>query len=126
MDLTPAEALVRDDDGERRSVDAIAPGAVIVIKPGEKIPLDGEVVAGDSAVNQAPVTGESLPVDKAPGDEVFAGTHQRPRRARRPRDAAPPRHHARSDHPPGRAGAGRSARRRRPLSSGSRASTRRP
>src|SRR4030095_9318003 len=42
--------------------------------PGEKIPLDGEVVAGESAVNQAPVTGESLPIDKAPGDEVFAGT----------------------------------------------------
>src|SRR4030095_9737816 len=42
--------------------------------PGEKIPLDGEVVAGQSSVNQAPVTGESLPVDKAFGDEVFAGT----------------------------------------------------
>src|SRR4030095_9649737 len=42
--------------------------------PGEKIPLDGEVVAGESAVNQAPVTGESLPIDKARGDEVFAGT----------------------------------------------------
>ena len=50
------------------------PGAIIVVKPGEKIPLDGEVVAGQSAVNQAPVTGESLPIDKAPGDEVFAGT----------------------------------------------------
>ena len=56
------------------AVDPISPGAVIVVKPGEKIPLDGEVVAGLSAVNQAPVTGESLPVDKAPGDEVFAGT----------------------------------------------------
>src|SRR6185295_10042427 len=50
------------------------PGAVIVIKPGAKIPLDGEVLAGESTVNQAPVTGESRPVDKAPGDEVFAGT----------------------------------------------------
>ena len=75
MDLTPADALVRDAAGERRvGVDAIAPGAVIVVQPGEKIPLDGEVVAGHSEVNQAPVTGESLPVDKAPGDEVFAGT----------------------------------------------------
>ena len=75
MDLTPAEALVRDVDGERHvDVDQIAPGTVIVIKPGEKIPLDGQVVAGDSAVNQAPVTGESLPIDKAPGDDVFAGT----------------------------------------------------
>ena len=75
MDLTPTEAIVRDADGERRAgVDDIAPGAVIVIRPGDKIPLDGEVVAGRSEVNQAPVTGESLPIDKAPGDEVFAGT----------------------------------------------------
>jgi Zn2+/Cd2+-exporting ATPase len=75
MDLTPAEALVRDAAGERRlPVEAIAIGAVIVIRPGEKIPLDGQVLAGESAVNQAPVTGESLPADKAPGDEVFAGT----------------------------------------------------
>src|SRR5204862_1244581 len=48
--------------------------AVIVIRPGEKVPLDGEVITGQSPVNQAPVTGESLPVDKARGDEVFAGT----------------------------------------------------
>ena len=75
MDLTPAEALLRDTAGERRiSVDLIAPGAIIVVRPGEKIPLDGTVIAGESEVNQAPVTGESLPRDKAPGDDVFAGT----------------------------------------------------
>jgi Cd2+/Zn2+-exporting ATPase len=75
MDLTPADALLRDAQGERRvGVDEIVPGAVIVIRPGEKIPLDGDVVAGQSAVNQAPVTGESLPVEKGPGDGVFAGT----------------------------------------------------
>ena len=75
MDLTPAEALVRDAAGERLvGVDNISPGTVIVVKPGEKLPLDGEVVAGLSAVNQAPVTGESLPIDKGPGDQVFAGT----------------------------------------------------
>src|SRR3989454_2921294 len=75
MDLTPTSALVRDAAGERRvDVDGVAPGTIIVVRPGEKIPLDGEVVAGDSAVNQAPVTGESLPADKRPGDEVFAGT----------------------------------------------------
>jgi Cd2+/Zn2+-exporting ATPase len=75
MDLTPAEALVRDAAGERLvDVDRVLPGAVIVIKPGGKIPLDGQVIAGESAVNQAPVTGESLPIDKAPGDDVFAGT----------------------------------------------------
>jgi Zn2+/Cd2+-exporting ATPase len=75
MDLTPADALVRDASGERRvGVDQVTPGAVIIIKPGEKIPLDGGVIAGHSEVNQSPVTGESLPIDKAPGDEVFAGT----------------------------------------------------
>jgi Zn2+/Cd2+-exporting ATPase len=75
MDLTPAEALVREGQSLKPvAVDSIAPGTVIVIKPGEKIPLDGVVTAGVSAVNQAPVTGESLPADKGPGDEVFAGT----------------------------------------------------
>jgi Cd2+/Zn2+-exporting ATPase len=75
MDLTPAEALVREGILERSvPVDEISIGTVIIIKPGEKIPLDGEVVAGTSAVNQAPVTGESLPIDKAAGDDVFAGT----------------------------------------------------
>lgn len=75
MDLTPDDALVRDDAGERRvPVESLEPGAIIVIKPGEKVPLDGEVVRGVSAVNQAPVTGESLPADKLPGDEVFAGS----------------------------------------------------
>jgi Cd2+/Zn2+-exporting ATPase len=75
MELSPLEALVRDAAGERKvPVDSVAPGALIVVKPGEKIPLDGEVVAGTSAVNQAPVTGESVPVDKGQGDEVLAGT----------------------------------------------------
>ena len=75
LDLTPTDALVRRADGERRiGVDDVALGDIIVVRPGEKIPLDGAVVAGHSAVNQAPVTGESLPADKAPGDEVFAGT----------------------------------------------------
>ena len=75
MDLAPAEALVKDVDGSRKvAIDQVAVGAVMVVRPGEKVPLDGQVVAGASAVNQAPVTGESLPVDKAVGDEVFAGS----------------------------------------------------
>lgn len=75
MDLTPAEALVRRDGGEVRiSADAVRVGEVVIVRPGEKIPVDGRVKAGTSLVNQAPVTGESLPVDKSPGDEVFAGT----------------------------------------------------
>ena len=75
IDLTPREALVRRNGREERMpVDAIAPGDEIVIRPGEKVPLDGLVVAGRSDVNEAPLTGESRPIDKAPGDEVFAGT----------------------------------------------------
>lgn len=75
MELTPSEALVREPGGDRRAdVEQIAIGMVIIVRPGEKIPLDGEVSAGATSVNQAPVTGESLPVDKTVGDEVFAGT----------------------------------------------------
>src|SRR5262245_57759979 len=75
MDLTPAEALVRDGAVEHRvSVDAIRLGTIVVVRPGEKIPLDGEVTAGESEVNQAPITGESLPIDKTVGDPLFAGT----------------------------------------------------
>jgi Cd2+/Zn2+-exporting ATPase len=75
MDLTPVEALVRRDRLEQlRPVDEVRIGDTVIIKPGEKIPLDGRVIAGSSEVNQAPVTGESLPAEKAAGDEVFAGT----------------------------------------------------
>src|SRR4051794_2008578 len=78
MDLAPSEALLRDPahpDGFRRAaVDDIQVGDVVIVRPGEKIPLDGRVCAGTSHVNQAPVTGESLPVEKRDGDEVFAGT----------------------------------------------------
>ncbi|MFN3763904.1 MAG: cation-transporting P-type ATPase, partial [Anaerolineae bacterium] len=48
--------------------------AIVRVKPGARIPLDGVVMTGNSAVNQAPVTGESMPVDKVTGDPVFAGT----------------------------------------------------
>ena len=77
MDLTPAEALVRDavsGSFRRVPVDGISVGDIVVVKPGEKIPLDGRVAAGESYVNQAPVTGESLPAEKRIDDEVFAGT----------------------------------------------------
>jgi Cd2+/Zn2+-exporting ATPase len=75
MDLTPPEARIRTGLLEVAvPVDRVEIGSVMVIRPGEKIPLDGDVVSGRSDVNQAPITGESLPVDKGPGDEVFAGT----------------------------------------------------
>lgn len=76
MELTPSTAHLKLEDGSLREVPAVdvAIGALILVKPGEKIPLDGSVVAGSSAVNQAPITGESLPVEKAPGSEVYAGT----------------------------------------------------
>jgi Cd2+/Zn2+-exporting ATPase len=75
MDLAPAEAIVhRNGTDVRLPVDDVRVGDVVVVRPGEKVPLDGRVIAGESQVNQAPVTGESLPVDKGPNDEVFAGT----------------------------------------------------
>jgi Zn2+/Cd2+-exporting ATPase len=75
IDLAPTDVVLRDEAGERRvPVNAVVPGSVIIVKPGEKLPLDGRVIEGHSAVNQAPVTGESLPVDKEPGDDVFAGS----------------------------------------------------
>jgi Cd2+/Zn2+-exporting ATPase len=75
LDLAPSEVLVRDGAGERLvGIDRVAPGAMMIVRPGEKFALDGIVQSGRSDVNQAPITGESLPVDKAEGDEVFAGT----------------------------------------------------
>ena len=75
MDLSPDEATVkRDGSTETVPVDEVAVGDVVVVKPGEKIPMDGTVVDGESAVNQAPITGESVPVDKTMGDKVYAGT----------------------------------------------------
>jgi Zn2+/Cd2+-exporting ATPase len=75
MDLAPAEALViRDGFESRVAVDTVEVGAIVRVRPGEKIPIDGEVIAGSSDVNQAPITGESLPAAKSVGDEVFAGT----------------------------------------------------
>ena len=75
MDLTPPEALVRRDGIEERiAVERVQLGDILLIKPGDKIPLDGVVVSGSSPVNQAPITGESFPVDKSAGHEVYAGT----------------------------------------------------
>ena len=75
MDLAPVEAIVRRGARDVRiPVDDVIVGDTIVVRPGEKVPLDGRVIGGESFVNQAPVTGESLPVEKSAGHEVFAGT----------------------------------------------------
>jgi Cd2+/Zn2+-exporting ATPase len=75
MELAPTEALVRRDGGEQRvPVEQVGVGESIVVRPGEKVPLDGTVTAGESAVNEAPITGESMPAWKRAGEPVFAGT----------------------------------------------------
>lgn len=76
LDLAPLTVLLKLDTGvEKEVLAAEAPiGSRFIIKPGEKIALDGQIVLGVSAVNQAPITGESVPVLKEPSDEVFAGT----------------------------------------------------
>ncbi len=99
LELSPAEAtVVRRSDGKSTDgvaspesgaaasdeptsrdertlpVDAVHPGDVVAVRPGETVPTDGTVVAGASAVDESPITGESVPADKEPGDEVYAGT----------------------------------------------------
>jgi len=75
MELSPDRAVVRRDGEEVEiPVEDVEIGEVVLVEPGEKIPMDGEVLGGESAVNQAPITGESVPVDKTPGEEVYAGT----------------------------------------------------
>jgi Cd2+/Zn2+-exporting ATPase len=75
LDLAPAEARITDGGVERLlPLDRVAPGQTMLVRPGERVALDGTVLDGRSDVNQAPITGESVPVEKAVGDEVFAGT----------------------------------------------------
>lgn len=76
MQLAPDMATVQQADGQWREVEVreVALGSLVRVRPGERIGLDGEVVSGQSSVDQAPITGESLPVEKAAGDKLFAGT----------------------------------------------------
>jgi len=75
LELAPDEATIRRD-GEEVTVpaDSVSAGDVVIVRPGERIPADGIVREGESAIDQSPITGESVPVDKVAGDEVFAGT----------------------------------------------------
>jgi len=76
LDLAPTDVTVKDENGQETNVPSasVAIGTLFIVKPGEKIPLDGAVITGISSVNQAPITGESVPVTKQTGDEVFAGS----------------------------------------------------
>ncbi|WP_454742639.1 heavy metal translocating P-type ATPase [Cupriavidus necator] len=76
MSMAPEQATVRRADGTWEAVPAagIAVGALVRLRPGERVALDGKVVRGQSALDQAPITGESVPVDKAEGDPLFAGS----------------------------------------------------
>ena len=75
LELAPETAIVRRD-GDEREVPAreVEPGEIVIVKPGGKLPVDGTVLEGETTVDQAPVTGESAPVHKTAGDEVYAGT----------------------------------------------------
>ncbi len=74
-DLAPKTALVRRNGEERElPVEELQIGDVVIVRPGVRVPVDGEVLTGQSAVDQSPITGESIPVDKALGDPVFAGS----------------------------------------------------
>jgi len=76
MALSPPQAEVRQSDGSWATLDAkaVSVGATVRVKPGARFALDGRVTTGQGAVDQSPVTGESIPVDKGPGDQVYAGT----------------------------------------------------
>ena len=76
MDLTPPAARLLHPDGREEEVppDRVPVGARFRVRPGDRVPLDGRVVEGSGGVDQAPITGESVPVAKGPGDEVYAGT----------------------------------------------------
>ena len=75
MGLRPTTArVVRDGEEVDIPVDQVVPGDVVLVRPGEKIPVDGRVTEGYSAVDESMLTGESMPVDKGPGDQVFGAT----------------------------------------------------
>ncbi|MGD6846499.1 heavy metal translocating P-type ATPase [Rossellomorea aquimaris] len=75
MNLAPSEAWIKvGSQLMKKPVEEVSVGDILVVKPGDRIPLDGEIVTGESSVNQAPITGESIPVDKQAGDTVYAGT----------------------------------------------------
>ena len=78
MELRPATATVIRDDGEVETpAEQVAAGDLLLVRPGEQIPVDGEVTAGHSAVDESMLTGESMPVEKSPGDRLYGATLNR-------------------------------------------------
>jgi Cd2+/Zn2+-exporting ATPase len=76
MRLTPTKANRLSEDGAEHQVEAhdLRPGDMVIVRPGDNVPADGQIVKGQSTINEANITGESLPVEKTVGDEVFGGT----------------------------------------------------
>ena len=75
VEIAPETARVKVGDSEEiKKVDDVNIGDIVIVRPGDKVPLDGNVVLGSSSINQASITGESVPVHKDVGDEVFSGT----------------------------------------------------
>src|SRR5262249_39756408 len=79
VDLAPKTARVKVPTAngyEEREVKIaeVSTGDIMIVRPGERLPVDGVILAGASSINEAPITGESLPADKSPGDSVFAGS----------------------------------------------------
>jgi Zn2+/Cd2+-exporting ATPase len=76
MELRPSKGLVRQPDGSEEfiPVEELKVGQIVIVKPGEYIPIDGKIIRGFSDVDQSAITGESIPVSKKPGDNVFAAT----------------------------------------------------
>ena len=75
LDLAPKEArLLRDGEESTVPAESLQPGNRFVVRPGESLPTDGVIVSGESGLDESPVTGESVPVDKGPGDKVFAAS----------------------------------------------------
>ncbi len=76
LDLSPQTVRIVEPDGTEKEIPAAGAsvGTTFIVRPGDRIPLDGKIVRGHSAIDQAPITGESVPVEKEEGDEVYAGT----------------------------------------------------
>ena len=101
MKLTPETALLKRGEAfEEVPIQQVNVDDVFAVKSGARVPLDGQVISGASAVNQAPITGESMPVDKKAGDDVFAGTINGEGSLEVPCNQALIGLHARAHHPP--------------------------